>query len=421
MKFSLFGEKYSSRSGIVELMDDLGNALRLNPDMISLGGGTPARIPQVEAAVRDCLQQLCASPENVHRLVGVYQAPQGDEALLRQVADFLRVEYGWPLTWRNVAVSNGGQSAFFLLSNMLAGRGADGGYRHLQLPLAPEYLGYTDAGLEEGFFVSSRPAIEILDEHLFKYRVDFEALRLDESTGAVCVSRPTNPTGNVLTDAEIARLDRLCRARHIPFIIDGAYGAPFPGIVFTEISPHWNDNTVLLLSLSKLGLPGARGGFVIAGEELISAFASANTILNLACGNLGPAIAAELFKGGRILRMSRELIMPFYRERARMAVDWFMQALGDLPYYIHKPEGAFFLWLWFKDLPISSAQLYERLKARGVLVISGHSCFPGLPADWPHMHECIRVSYAQEAEAVREGIRLIAEEVRKAYGAGNPP
>jgi len=31
-----------------------------------------------------------------------------------------------------------------------------------------------------------------------------------------------------------------------------------------------------------------------------------------------------------------------------------------------------FLWLWFPDLPISSLELYKRLKARGVLVVSGH-------------------------------------------------
>ena len=35
MKLSLFGEKFTRNSGIVELMDDLGSALLENPDMIS--------------------------------------------------------------------------------------------------------------------------------------------------------------------------------------------------------------------------------------------------------------------------------------------------------------------------------------------------------------------------------------------------
>ena len=35
---------------------------------------------------------------------------------------------------------------------------------------------------------------------------------------AICVSRPTNPTGNVLTDGEIRQLSELARERDIPWI-----------------------------------------------------------------------------------------------------------------------------------------------------------------------------------------------------------
>ena len=34
-------------------------------------------------------------------------------------------------------------------------------------PLAPEYIGYADAGLEEDLFVSARPNIELLPEGQF--------------------------------------------------------------------------------------------------------------------------------------------------------------------------------------------------------------------------------------------------------------
>ena len=81
-------------------------------------------------------------------------------------------------------------------------------------------------------------------------------------------------------------------------------------------------------------------------------------------------------------------------------------------YKRQKPEGAFFLWLWFEGLPITSAELYQRLKARGVLVVPGHYFFPGLAGEWRHRHECIRMNYAGDDAAVRRGLRLIAEEVR---------
>lgn len=50
-------------------------------------------------------------------------------------------------------------------------------------PLAPEYIGYADAGLEEDLFVSARPNIELLPEGQFKYHVDFEHLHIGEETG----------------------------------------------------------------------------------------------------------------------------------------------------------------------------------------------------------------------------------------------
>ncbi|NNJ64682.1 MAG: pyridoxal phosphate-dependent aminotransferase, partial [Xanthomonadales bacterium] len=319
MKLSRFGEKFARDSGIVGLMDDLGNALLENPEMIMMGGGNPGRLPEAEAMFRRRLEHVMADPEQRHRLFGLYQSPQGDSAFRSEVAAFLKGQFGWDLTAANVAISNGSQSAFFILFNLFAGAMPDGGHRTIHLPLTPEYLGYADSGLDPGFFSATRPEIELLGERLFKYHVDFDRLEVGPEAGALCVSRPTNPTGNVLTDDEIHHLDEIARSRGIPLIIDGAYGLPFPNILFTEARPHWNENTVLVLSLSKLGLPGVRTGIVVAREELIHAYANANGIVNLACGNIGPAIATELFRTGDILKLARQHVPDFYRHRAAKA------------------------------------------------------------------------------------------------------
>jgi len=415
LNLSQFGKKFAGSTGIVELMDDLGSALNENPDMIFMGGGNPGRIPEAETLFKQRLESVLADPQQLHSLMGIYQSPQGDREFRRQVADVLRKEFGWQLTDRNIAVSNGSQSAFFILYNMLAGAMPDGSNNSIHLPLAPEYIGYTDIGLGDNFFTATKPEIELLDNHLFKYHVDFSKLRVTRHTSALCVSRPTNPTGNVLTDEEVAHLDEIAQQAGIPLIIDGAYGLPFPGILFNDASPHWNSNTVLVLSLSKLGLPGVRTGIIVANEELIEAYSNANTVVNLACGNLGPTITRELFSSGEILSLSRNTIRPFYKRRALEAVDLFRAELKGLPYHIHRPEGAIFLWLWFEGLPISSQELYERLKGRGVLVVPGHNFFPGMGSEWRHQQECIRVSYAQDGKTVAQGIKIIAEEVAIAY------
>lgn len=415
MKLSTFGMKFAAESGIVELMDDLESALLENPEMIMMGGGNPGRLPLAGELFRQSLENILDDSEKRHSLFGLYQAPRGNREFRIEIAAYLKKQFGWCVTEDNIAVSNGSQSAFFVLFNMLAGGMPDGTHQTMHLPLTPEYLGYADSGLREKFISSTRPEIRLLDDNLFKYQVDFERLKHASQIGALCVSRPTNPTGNVLTDEEISHLDDIAGKKGIPFIIDGAYGLPFPNILFTEASPHWNENTILVLSLSKLGLPGVRTGIIVAGEEVIAAYANANAIINLACGNIGPAIATELFRSGKIDVLANEHIAPFYLRRAREAVDAFRTALHGLPYRIHKPEGAFFLWLWFEGLPISSQELYQRLKKRGVLVVPGHHCFFGLDEEWQHQFECIRVSYVQDPEQVQRGIQIIADEVRKLF------
>mgnify|MGYP001256719428 FL=1 len=100
------------------------------------------------------------------------------------------------------------------------------------------------------------------------------------------------------------------------------------------------------------------------------------------------------------------------------ALAVFQRELTGLPVRIHRPEGAFFLWLWFEGLPISSMALYERLKARGVLVVPGEHFFPGLEEPWGHRQECLRVTYCQAPERVAEGAKVLGDEVRRLYTDG---
>ena len=417
MKLSAFGKKITSGSGIVDLMEDLGSALNENPNMIFMGGGNPARIPEMEAVIKTQYQKLCDDAEQLYSTTGIYQSPQGELAFRANIAAMLKQQFGWQLTEANIAVSNGSQSAFYILFNLLAGEMPDGSFKSIHLPLSPEYIGYNDLGLTPDFFTASQPDIELIGDKHFKYHVNFEQFSLSDKTAALCVSRPTNPTANVLTDNEIVHLDQIARDADIPLIIDGAYGLPFPGITFADVKPHWNTNCILVLSLSKLGLPGVRTGILVASEEITQAFSSANTVINLASGNMGPALTSDLFEQGQIVSLCEQYVKPFYQQRSSQVMAFLEQSMADLPCRIHLSEGAIFLWLWFEGLPISSQELYQRLKERGVLVVSGHHFFAGIDSQWAHQHECIRLSYVQDLSDIEQGITIIAEEARAAYQA----
>jgi valine--pyruvate aminotransferase len=415
MKVSRFGQKIKRRSGISQLMIDMGEGLKAGEDVLMLGGGNPAHIPEVDKVFHQRMSELLAKKGAFERAVGDYDPPQGNKEFIEAICGLLRAECGWNTKPGNIALTTGSQSAFFILFNIFAGEFEDGTKKKIMLPLAPEYTGYSDVGFTDGLFIANRPDIEHIDEHTFKYHVDFDRLKIDEDIGAICISRPTNPTANVLTDAEVAKLDSLARAKDVPLIIDNAYGSPFPNIIFTEASTFWNENTIVCMSLSKFGLPSARTGIVIAREEIIEMVSEMNAVMSLSTASLGAVIATELVRTGELVRLSREVIRPYYQNKAKWAVQQLRGLLDGIDFHIHKPEGAFFLWLWLPGLKITDAELYRRLKKRGVLIVPGHYFFPGLDDEWEHKQQCIRISYAQDIEKVETGLKIIAEEIRIAH------
>lgn len=418
MKISKFGQKIARKSGISQLMEDLGNGLAPTSECLMLGGGNPAHIPQVQQHFRESMAELLESAGEFERVIGNYDPPQGNAEFIAAVSALLRDEFGWDVRPRNIALTTGSQSAFFILFNIFAGLYEDGSKKKILLPLAPEYIGYCDVGLADDLFVANKPQIRHIDEHTFKYHVDFEGINITDQIGAICVSRPTNPTGNVLTDSEMARLSKLAETNDIPLIIDNAYGTPFPNIIFTDAGPVWNENIILCLSLSKLGLPAVRTGIVVASEAVVKMVSEMNAVMSLAPGSMGAAIATGLVRSGRIIELSREVIRPFYQAKAEAAVEIVLRELEGVDFQIHKPEGAFFLWLWLLEAPMTDTELYQRLKKRGVVVVPGHYFFPGLTEPWRHERECIRINYSQDEKTVRAGLKIIGEEVKRAYGAG---
>ena len=260
IEFSDFGKKLTGESGILQLMDDIGKPLPAGVKPYRLGGGNPARIPQVEKLYRARMEKIMGHKDDFEKLIGLYDSPQGRVEFIECVAEYLSKTYGWKIGPENVAITNGSQSAFFYIFNLLSGTFSDGkkSYKKtIVLPLVPEYIGYADQGIERGQFVGIPSTCQYEKDKTFKYHVDFDALESymekHSNVGAMCVSRPTNPTGNVLTDSEIKRLSKIARKYGVPLMIDNAYGLPWPDIIFTDdAAPYWDSNVILSMSLSKI-------------------------------------------------------------------------------------------------------------------------------------------------------------------------
>ncbi|MDX2272673.1 MAG: valine--pyruvate transaminase [Cyanobacteriota bacterium] len=418
MSLTQIGLRMSRLTGVRAIMKDIVETLQSGAaaDWINLSAGNPVLLPEVVEMWRGYTQQLAASPD-FGEVVCRYGVTQGYEPLIEAVVNWFNQHYGWGITRRNILITPGSQSIYFYAANAFGGRDPAGSLRSVVLPLSPDYTGYGSVMLTEDALVSYKPKLEMLGSHRFKYRPDFDQLQIDGSTGAVLFSRPCNPTGNVLTDQEVQQILAMAEPHGIPVLIDSAYALPFPNLVFAPMQPIWAENVIHCLSLSKAGLPGERIGIAIGQEKYLKAMEAFQANASIHSSRFGQAIAAQAIASGELARLSDQVIKPHYLAKfARLEAAVDRELPADLPWYLHKAEGGLFAWLWLADLPISDWDLYQAIKTEKVVVVPGSSFFPGLEEDWPHKHQCIRISLTATMEAIEQGIAAVGRVLSKVYG-----
>jgi len=65
---------------------------------VSPVGGNPAHIPEFEQLISDELIKIAKQPAQLHKLLGVYQSPQGDEGLIDALVSYYRKELAWDIS-----------------------------------------------------------------------------------------------------------------------------------------------------------------------------------------------------------------------------------------------------------------------------------------------------------------------------------
>lgn len=415
---SQIGQQMSQLTGVRAIMKDIIETLRLNrgQDLINLSAGNPLILPEVEQLWRNCTHELMASPE-FGQVVCRYGTSQGYEPLIAAVVDDFNRRYGLSLTERNVLVTPGSQAIYFFAANAFGGLSTNGELKKVVLPLSPEYTGYGGVSLSPDTVVAYRPRLEIFEtDHTFKYRPNFQQLQIDKTTGCIIFSRPCNPTGNVLTDLEVRQIADLAVPYGVPVFIDAAYGPPYPSLNFTELAPIFGGNIVHCFSLSKAGLPGERVGIAIGDREILSALEAFQTNACIHASRYGQAIAALAIANGALAEVSVNVIRPFYQRKFTVLEETLRTAFpDDIPWFLHRGEGAIFAWLWLRDLPMTDWELYQHLKRAGVIVVPGSSFFPGLTEPWRHKQECLRISLTASDEEIALGMERLAATITQVY------
>ena len=188
----------------------------------------------------------------------------------------------------------------------------------------------------------------------------------------IFLATPNNPTGGVLSEAEICKI--LAVAPGL-VVVDEAYG-PYAG---RTMLPHLVDQErlVILSSLSKIGLAGLRIGYLVAHPALTAELEKVRLPFNL--NAFSQAAAVVLLNHQEWIDAGvREVV----RERARV-----MNHLVALPGVEPFPSEANFI-LFRTTLP--GNDVFEAVLGQGVLVRNLGSV--------PGLQNCLRVTVGTKAE-----------------------
>ncbi|HLO85020.1 MAG TPA: valine--pyruvate transaminase [Nostocaceae cyanobacterium] len=411
------GAQMSNLTGVRAIMKDINETLKAGgQELYNLSAGNPLILPEVEKLWRDCTAELLAS-KDYGEVVCRYGSSQGYAPLIEAIAKDFNRRYGLSLTDRNVLVTPGSQSLYFFAANAFGGVTSSGQLKKIVLPLSPDYTGYGGVCLVPEAIVAYKPSLDIdTNAHRFKYRPDFSQLSIDDHTGCVIFSRPCNPTGNVLTNDEVRKIADLAAPYDVPVLIDSAYAPPFPALNFTDMSLIFGENILHCTSLSKAGLPGERIGIAIGDEKLIQVLECFQTNVGIHSSRYGQAIAAQAINSGALADISENVIRPFYQKKFDVLESTLDAAMPkNLPWFLHRGEGAIFAWLWLQDLPITDWEFYQELKKVGVIVVPGSTFFPGLREEWTHKQQCLRISLTGSDQEIVTGMQRLAKVAEEVY------
>ncbi|MBO0351517.1 valine--pyruvate transaminase [Phormidium pseudopriestleyi FRX01] len=413
-----FGEQMSQLTGVRAIMKDISETLRAGADrdLINMSAGNPVILPEVEQLWRDCTADLLSSSE-YGEVVCRYGESQGYQPFIDVIKADFNKRYGLNLSDRNILITPGSQCLYFFAANTLGGYTTSGQLKQIVLPLSPDYTGYGGVSLVPESLVAYKPTLDLdATAHRFKYRPDFSQLEINENAGCVIFSRPCNPTGNVLTEDEVKKIAAMAAPYDVPVFVDSAYAPPYPALNFTDMTPIFGGNIIHCMSLSKAGLPGERIGMAIGDERTIQILQAFQTNLCIHSSRYGQAIAARAIASGALAEIAETVIRPYYQQKFTVLETTLDRAMPkDIPWFLHRGEGAIFAWMWFQDLPMTDWELYQELKKVGVIAVPGSSFFPGLREDWKHKHECIRLSLTASDEAIEMGMERLAKVVEKVF------
>lgn len=357
-------------------------------DAISLGVGEPDFVTPThirEAGI--------ASLEDGHTH---YTSNSGLAELRREIAAYMKrrfeLEYDG---MHEVLVSVGGSEAIDLALRAILCPGDE------VLVPEPSFVCYKpDTVLAGGVAVP----LETKEEDNFALTPETLRAAITPRTKALVLPYPNNPTGGIMTRAEVEAIAEVLEGTNILVISDEIYAELTYGderhFSIARI-PSMRERTLIVSGFSKAyAMTGWRLGYACGPQELIAAMTKIHQYAIMSAPTMSQYAAIAALRDGDddIERMKRE-----YNRRRRLIVDGFRR----MGLSCFEPLGAFYVFPCIKSTGFSSNEFCERLlEEEKVAVVPGN-------AFGESGEGFVRCSYAYSVEQITEALHRIERFVKR--------
>lgn len=359
---------------IMEMYAEAAELARQGRDIIHLSLGQPGS--EVPPAMRAKLAELVQTQP-----LG-YTEAAGIPALRARIAQHYLDSYGVTIAPERIFITIGSSSAFIL--SLIAAFDA-GDEIALTRPCYPAYPSMVQGLNLQPVFLRGTPETRFQPTPAM-----LDAL--PRRPKGMVVASPSNPSGTVLSDAELKTLAEYADARGIRLIADEIYHGITYGTPTRSITAY-SQSAIVVNSFSKYFLmPGWRLGWAVMPEDLVQAFEYLLQHFFISPSAMAQYAALEVFNHKPAL--DAEVAM-YARNRAFLLEALPKMGLNKLA----QAEGGFFIYADVSHLTNDSVAWCKRMMQEiGVITI------PGVDFDAEEGHRYVRFSFSNGEAKVREAM-----------------
>ena len=309
-----------------------------------------------------------------------YTVGLGLPALRARIAQHYMEVYGLEVDPARVVITSGASGAFLLAFSALFDNDERVG---LGLPCYPSYRQILKAvGLK---------AVEMPTTAAGRYQPQPSDVA-DFDLDGLIVASPANPTGTMLTRAELKALADACAAKGAAFISDEIYhGISYDKETVTALSV--TDDVYVINSFSKyFSMTGWRVGWVVVPADHVRRVERLAQNMFICAPHASQALALAAFDCKEELDSH---LAVYSANRDLMVAGLTKAGLGKFA----PPDGAFYVYVdvsdYTNDALAFSAEILEK---------AGVAVTPGLDFDPANGHKWLRLSYARSTADITEGV-----------------